>query len=202
MNLSKIARAVNQLCLELAPPPGAVPPTPWGGLAHDQVWVDECREISPAVWEELERARRIVHEHSGMPPVTVVPSEPDWVRDLSGPGGPLQFELPPAWKSSLEDYKASLFKGEIGYILEHRFVQNAGPRVRWISREDAEVAYSSKAESTRPWKPSGWWCRVGAMPPVFLPDTLTLEDVQAACGPDFTCRRITEEEARVLLWMQ
>jgi hypothetical protein len=122
MQLSRIARAINTLCLELAPSPGEGPPGPPPGEVTFYGF-DECAQITPEQWNLLEDQRRLVHDFCGV--------GFDWGRELKG-----EFVLPPEWSGPLQAYKDTLLKGELGCMLEIRWVENAGLATRLLLPKD------------------------------------------------------------------
>lgn len=93
MNLSPIAKAINSLCHELTPPPGAEPPTPWGG-SWNISWDIARLECSNA-YQLLEEVKVNVERFCGLPehPNYLVRSDLSDARWYGGaPGGPKRLD--------------------------------------------------------------------------------------------------------------
>jgi hypothetical protein len=94
-----------------------------------------------------------------------------------------------------QDVDASLYGGAPG----------GGKAARWMTVDEARAMFDVLNDvrgtvdnfcAVKPWKPSGWWAKVGGNPPVFMPNSITLEDAKEAYGPMFAVQRWSEEQVR------
>lgn len=149
MNLTPIAKAINTIChnLRLSTPSveddGAaeIDPETWNRLRSIGRWQERLTDWTPVGMRQFvadnaptstqrrlleEQQQELVQKARGMFSLA-----PTW--DFG------RFDVPPAWPGSLDAYKETLCKGELGYILEYRFIENAGI-VRVINTSAREAA--------------------------------------------------------------